>query len=264
MVINESCWTERSGYDQKRMDPLSTYGLIASIFVAAVLYSSVGHAGASGYLAAMALFSVAPEQMKPSALILNICVAVIATTRFVMAKAFSLKLFIPLAICSVPAAYIGGALHLPGSWYRVVVGVLLFIAAIRLAFSKPADDNDPIPAPLWQAAILGAVIGLLSGLTGVGGGIYLTPVVLFAGWARPREAGGVSAAFILVNSIAGLAGHAPNVTKLPPELPYWAAAAIIGGAIGSHFGSKRIPSIWMKRILAVVLAIAAFKLALTQ
>lgn len=265
LAFCRACAEFRAGlkgwYPSNHLSSLHDLGLILCIFAAATLYSSVGHAGASGYLASMALFTVAPDQMKPAALVLNILVAVIGTTRFVLAKAFSPRLFLPLALGSVPFAFLGGTWTLPDKTYRIVVGVLLFIAAVRLAIQSRQPDRDPIPAPVWQTVPLGMGIGLLSGLTGVGGGIYLTPVILFAGWARPREASGVSAAFILVNSVAGLGGKMQSALTLPAQLPLWAVAAVVGGLLGSYLGVRRMPSIWMRRTLAVVLLIAAFKLA---
>ncbi|MBI5706423.1 MAG: sulfite exporter TauE/SafE family protein [Armatimonadetes bacterium] len=236
-------------------------GLIACILLAATLYSSVGHAGGSGYLAAMALFAVAPESMKPAALVLNVLVAVIATTRFVLAKAFSLRLFLPLAIASAPLAFVGGAWTLPGKWYKILVAIALVVASFRLAFTGKAKEKELVAPPWWQTVGLGAAIGLLSGLTAVGGGIYLTPVILFASWARPREASGVSAAFILVNSVAGLAGRWQTAQNLPPQLPHWAAAAVVGGLVGSHLGVRKFGALGLKRALSVVLVIAALKLA---
>ncbi|HWP31369.1 MAG TPA: sulfite exporter TauE/SafE family protein [Fimbriimonadales bacterium] len=239
---------------------LDDAALVFLIFLAATLYSSVGHAGASGYLAAMALFGVAPETMKPAALVLNILVAAIATTRFLTAKAFSAQLFIPLVLTSAPFAFLGGAWTLSGQWYKILVAFALVTAAFRLALHSRGAEKPLVEAPLWQTLILGAAIGLLSGLTGVGGGIYLTPVILFAGWARPREASGVSAAFILVNSITGLAGRWQAAPSLPPQIPYWAAAALCGGLLGSHLGVKRLSAMGLRRALSAVLVVAAIKL----
>ncbi|MCC6402554.1 MAG: sulfite exporter TauE/SafE family protein [Fimbriimonadaceae bacterium] len=237
-------------------------GFLACIFLAATLYSSVGHGGGSGYLATMALFAVAPDEMKPAALVLNILVATITTIRFVVARAFSVRLFLPLVIASAPFAFIGGGLVLPGRWYKVLVAVALASAAVRLAKPSRSRQEPLKEAPRWQLVGLGAAIGLLAGLTGIGGGVYLTPVFLLAGWARPREASGISAAFILVNSIAGLAGRWQHTPHLPPELGYWAAAAVCGGLVGSYFGVKRLTSTGLKRTLSLVLVIAAAKLAL--
>jgi uncharacterized membrane protein YfcA len=231
------------------------------IFAAAVLYSSVGHAGASGYIAAMALVGVSSTIMKPTALCLNILVATITTIQFARAKCFSWRLFLPFALASVPMAYVGGRFSLPGKYFGPVIGFVLLCAGIRLLFQKqPSVELEP-RAPMAAACLgAGAAIGLLAGLTGTGGGIFLTPLVLFMGWARPKEAAGVSAAFILVNSIAGLIGLLSTKQQLPPELPWWALAATMGALIGSQLGSRRLPSVSLKRLLGVVLLIAAAKM----
>jgi uncharacterized membrane protein YfcA len=238
--------------------------LAAMIFVAAILYSSVGHAGASGYLAAMALMSVSPEVMKPTALCLNVIVASIATARFAKAGCFSWRVFWPFAIVSIPFASLGGAIQLPGHYYKVVVGIVLLYAAFRLASSarKPGSQTAKklsIPAAL----IAGAGIGMLAGLTGTGGGIFLSPVLLLTGWAEIRECAGVTAAFVLVNSLAGLAGNLASVYYLPPQIPYLAVVAGLGGIIGSELGSRRLAPAVMKYLLAAVLVVASCKLILT-
>ncbi len=231
------------------------------IFAAAILYSSVGHAGASGYLAAMALVGVAPEMMKPTALCLNILVATISTVQFSRAGFFSWGLFWPFAIASVPAAYLGGTLELPGVYYRPLVGMVLVFAAIRLLTSKKIVLEQETQRPLVPIClIVGAGIGLLAGLTGTGGGIFLTPLVLFMGWAKPKQAAGVSAAFILVNSIAGFAGVLTVPQQIPAALPWWAVAATAGALIGSYFGSRRLQSLTLRRLLGLVLLVAAFKM----
>ncbi len=241
--------------------------LACLILLAAMLYSSVGHAGASGYLAAMALMGVAPEVMKPSALILNILVASIATLQFHRAGCFSWRLLWPFAIASVPAAFIGGAITLPGDWYKAIVGVVLLLAALRmLVTSFRRSTLPPHRPPLWAALLAGALIGFLAGLTGTGGGIFLSPLLLLAGWAETRETSGVSAAFILVNSIAGILGMMSKIEAaggLPPELPLWAAAAGSGGLIGSYFGSRRLSTPWLRRLLAAVLLVAGLKMIVT-
>jgi uncharacterized membrane protein YfcA len=241
---------------------MADVGLIACIFAAAALYSSVGHAGASGYLAAMALFAVAPGSMKPAALTLNILVASITSLRFVRAGAIDWRLFLPLAAASIPMAFVGGTWTLPGRLYKVLVAAALLLAAFRLAHAGGVADREPRLPPWWIAVLFGAGIGLLSGLTGVGGGIYLTPVILFAGWAQPKVASGVSAVFILVNSLSGLAGLWRTSPELPSALIYWAAAAVAGGLLGSHLGVSRFGSAGLKRALAAVLVIASLKLAL--
>jgi uncharacterized membrane protein YfcA len=248
---------------ERTMDGSYTALLTGLIFAAALLYSSVGHAGASGYLAAMALFSVPPDTMRPVALVLNILVATIATVRFTRAGLFSARLLWPFAVSSVPTAFIGGSLHLRGHWFQWLVALTLAVGGVRLLAPVPSTAHAPTTPPVALALCGGAVIGLLSGLTGTGGGIYLSPLLLFAGWAETRETGGVSAAFILVNSLAGLAGNLASVGSLPVEVVWWAPAAVVGGFIGSELGARRVATETFRQLLAVVLLVAALKLAVT-
>lgn len=236
-----------------------------TILATAILYSSVGHAGASGYLAAMALFGIAPAVMKPTALTLNILVAFIATVKFYQAGCFSWKLCWPFAATSVPMAFVGGMLQLPGTYYKPIVGVVLLFAAYRLfqIATRTTNPADRRRLHIPVALVWGAAIGLLSGLTGVGGGIFLSPLLLLMNWAETRETAGVSAAFILVNSIAGLLGHLSTMPGLPGWIPLWAAAAVIGGWIGASYGAKRLQNSTLRRLLACVLVIAGLKLMLT-
>lgn len=232
--------------------------LVICIFAAAVLYSSVGHGGGSGYLAAMALFGLAPSEMRPASLALNILVASIGTVRFYRAGCFSWRLYWPFAAASIPCAFVGGAITLPGDWYKRIVGLVLLFAAYRL-FTTPSNESAKrVPVPL--ALVCGAGIGLLSGLTGTGGGIFLTPLLLLTRWAETRQAAGVSVAFILANSIAGILGLLTTDPIIPSQLPYWAIAAVGGGLIGSELGSRRLQNKALRRLLALVLVIAAFKL----
>lgn len=231
------------------------------IFIAALLYSSVGHGGASGYLAAMALFGVAPDVMKPTALVLNLIVASIGTFRFYRAGYFSWQLFWPFAVCSIPCAFLGGAVKLPVDYYKVLIGLVLLFAAWRLALKPTASattSTRPIALPL--AFALGAGLGLLSGLTGVGGGIFLSPLLLLMNWAGVRQTAAISAAFILVNSAAGLLGHLSSVKALPGDIAWWAPAALLGGLAGSELGSRRLPPIAIRRLLAAVLLVAGIKM----
>ena len=238
--------------------------LTGFIFAAAVLYASVGHAGASGYIAAMALFGVAPAVMKPTALLLNILVATIATTRFYRAGCFSWSLFWPFTLASVPFAYLGGALTLPGGIYKPMVGVLLLVAAMRLfAAQKPGESHDLKSVNLSVALLFGSGIGLLSGLTGTGGGIFLSPLLIFMGWAETRQISGVSAAFILVNSIAGFAGNLVRVGSMPEWLPLWAAAVVLGALLGTQLGIRRLSAKGLQIALGLVLLVAGVKLILT-
>jgi uncharacterized membrane protein YfcA len=241
------------------------------ILVAAMLYSSVGHGGASGYLAVMALFNFAPATMRPTALILNIFVSAIAAIRFTNKGFFSWRKFYPFAIASIPFAAIGGSLALPVPYFKWVLGVVLMIAATLLAWPRllrTPDVNEPQTIiPLQYALICGSALGLLSGLTGVGGGIFLSPLLLFTGWADIRQTAALSAMFILVNSIAGLAANLvqTDLTVLPAWMTFAAfgLSAGIGGLIGSTFGSARErSSVTLRRILAGVLVIASLKLIL--
>jgi uncharacterized protein len=236
--------------------------LLALLFLAAaILYGSVGHAGASGYLAAMALVGVAPDVMKPTALVLNILVSTIVTLRFARAGYVRPLAILPFLVGSVPAAFIGGALTLPASIYRPIVGGVLLVAAARFGITagRPSQEFPP-RAPVPAAVASGAGIGLLAGLTGTGGGIFLTPLLLAAGWAGTRFAAGASAAFILANSVAGLAGNLGSVGHVPPAIPLWLGAVAIGGVVGSELGSRRLPPPAFRRALAAVLVIAGLKL----
>lgn len=239
------------------MNPTTTAALALLIFAAAALYSSVGHAGASGYLAAMALFNLAQPVMRPTALVLNILVALIAATKFYRAGHFVWRLFWPFALTSVPLAYLGGRLTLPNVYYKYLVGAVLLFSAYRL-LKNPNVGNQASPqAPaLWLMLLLGGALGFLSGLTGVGGGIFLSPLLLFLGWAETRQASAVAAVFILANSVAGLIGLMSKAPTLPAEIGYFAVAAIAGGFIGAEYGSRRIAGTNLKRLLAVVLVIA--------
>lgn len=231
------------------------------IFGVAALYSMVGHAGASGYLASMALMGMTPEVMKPTALTLNILVACITSWKFLSAGSFRWYLFWPFALTSVPFAFLGGALSLPGHLYKQIVGCVLLYSAVRLFFTAGKQNEEKLAELRTPVALgIGMVLGFLSGLTGVGGGIFLSPLLLFARWATPLETSGVSALFILVNSLSGLAGHIASLASVPREVVYWAPAAAIGGFIGAHTGSRKLPGPVIKRVLAAVLVIAGVKM----
>jgi uncharacterized membrane protein YfcA len=243
------------------MSPVAIASIAILFLLAAMLYSSVGHAGASGYIAVMALFGLAPGVMKPTALTLNILVAIVATVKFYRAGRFSFELFWPFAVASIPAAFIGGALTLPTKWYDVVVGVALLYAAVWMFRSaKTAAKVLVHPPPLVAALVCGLVIGLLSGLTGVGGGIFLSPLILMMGWAETRATSAVAAAFILVNSIAGLLGHLSGISQIPAPLPIWGIVVVIGGWIGAEYGSKRLATPLLRQLLSLVLVVAGLKM----
>jgi uncharacterized protein len=245
------------------MSTLTIALLAALIFAVALMYSTVGHAGASGYLAAMALFGVAPAVMKPTALTLNILVSLVAATKFYRAGFFTWRVFWPFAVTSIPASFIGGSITLPGHIYKLIVGIVLLYSALRLfLIAKRPDSEKPKQAPLLIALTLGAALGLLSGLTGVGGGIFLSPLLLLMGWARTKETAAVSAVFILVNSTAGLLGHVSAVAAVPRAIFLWAPLAVIGGWIGSELGTRKLPIPRIRQWLAVVLILAGLKLIL--
>jgi uncharacterized membrane protein YfcA len=235
--------------------------LAALFFAAALLYASVGHAGASAYLAAMALVGVAAATMRPTALVLNLFVATIVVVRFTRAGHLPWRSLVPLAIGSVPAAFVGGSIDLPGEIYRPLVAVVLLVGAWRLATTPPPTDDKDRPGVPWLPGILaGATIGLLAGLTGTGGGIFLTPLLVLAGWAGTRDAAGLSGSFILVNSLSGLAGLLSGGISLPPALPLWIGSVAAGGLVGSWIGAARYSVLNLRRALAAVLVLAALKL----
>lgn len=245
------------------MDTIHLALISIAIGLVAFLYSSVGHAGASGYIAVMTLCGFAAAQIKPTALMLNILVASIGAFQFWKAGHFSWRLFWPFALLAVPAAFLGGYLHLPPSIFKPLVGFVLLFSAVRLFFRR-GDSAEVAPPSMPIALGVGAGIGLLSGLTGTGGGIFLTPLLLFRRWAHTRPAAAVSALFILVNSIAGLAGHFTSGQAIPAFAWVLAVAVIIGGTLGSHLGSRRFPVRTVSLLLAVVLVIAGTKLIFTR
>lgn len=236
----------------------------ALIFVAALLYSSVGHAGASGYLAVMALLSFAPDAMKPTALVLNVIVATIGTVQFVRAGHFSWTFFWPFALGSIPFAYLGGWLKVDDTIYKQIVGAILLLSAVRMVVTLKVPEQT-LEKPVHPAlrAACGSGIGFLAGLTGTGGGIFLSPILLLSKWADVKRTAATSVVFILVNSLAGIAGNVSQVRSLPDGLIYLVVAAALGGLIGSELGSKRLQSRAIKVVLAAVLVIAGLKLLLT-
>lgn len=242
--------------------PVSETLLIAALFfAAAALYASVGHAGASGYLAIMGLFELTPAVMKPTAFSLNILVALVATLKFYRAGLFSWDLFWPFAVASIPMAFVGGALTLPARGYKIVVGLVLLYAAVWMFRSALRPLTMEVkPPPKWAAFIAGIAIGFLSGLVGVGGGIFLSPLLIYMGWSSTRGASGVAAPFILVNSVAGLLGHLSSVADVPASIPVWGAVVVLGGWIGASYGSRRAPAPVLRQLLSLVLVVAGAKM----
>lgn len=241
------------------MSPDLLLPISACLLVVAFLYSSVGHAGASGYIAVMTLFGLAPVVIKPAALVLNIIVASLAAYQFWRGGYFSWRLFWPFAFSSVPCAFLGGYLDLPTDIFKIVVGLVLLYSAAYFAIRPGPDEERGLPKR-GLAISVGAAIGFLSGLTGVGGGIFLTPLVIVARWARARTAAAVSAFFILVNSVAGLAGNISSTSRIPLFAISFVGAVVAGGFIGSYLGSRQFPPVTIKRLLGAVLFIAGIKM----
>ena len=234
--------------------------LAACMFLGAALYTSVGHAGASAYLALMALFGLPPAVMRPTALVMNILVAGLTSARYARAGLFRWRTLWPFLIGALPFALLGGSLQIPGDVYRPLVGAVLWIAAARLLWPREIKAaTDPHDPPIVVAALIGAGIGFLSGLTGTGGGIFLSPVLLFLGWSNPKIASGVVAVFILCNSIAGLSGNIASVQELPANLPLFAGSALAGALVGTTLGIRFNNALILKA-LGLVLVIAGFKL----
>jgi hypothetical protein len=246
------------------VDHTTVAALCLLFALGAALYSSVGHGGASAYIAAMALFSVAPETMKPTALALNLLVAGFGTWRYWRRGLTNGKLVLAFALTATPAAFIGGGIHLPAITYKPLVGILLWAAAARLLWQPKALAQRQTQAPpLWISLPSGALLGLLAGLTGTGGGIFLSPLIILNAWEEPRRTSGVVAAFIFLNSVAGLAGNAASVGHLPRQLPLFLAAVAAGALLGTWLGVERLPRPWLLRTLGAVLLVAGAKLLFT-
>lgn len=234
--------------------------LALCMMIGAALYTSVGHAGASAYIALMALFGVVPAVMRPTALVLNIIAASFGSVRYARAGLFRWRTLWPFALGSAPFAFLGGAISLPGEYYRPLVGVVLLLSAARLLWPKPLKAASEWADPPVLVGILGgAGIGLLAGLTGTGGGIFLSPLLMFMAWSDPKRASGVASLFILINSISGLAGNVSSVQALPDSLPLFAGAVLIGAAIGTTLGIRVAAPVILK-LLGVVLIVAGVKL----
>ena len=234
--------------------------LALCIFLGAMLYSSVGHGGASAYLAIMALFGVAPGVMRPTALVLNIIVSLLNSARYVHADMFRWRVLWPFLATAVPMAFVGGGISLPGSIYKPLVGIVLWLSALRIFWPTELkavrEASDP-PVPV--ALMIGAGIGFLSGLTGTGGGIFLSPILLLMAWSTAKQASGIASVFILVNSAAGLLGNYTSVQQLPDSMVLFAGAAFAGATAGTTLGVN-LPAQAITRLLGVVLVIAGAKL----
>ena len=248
------------------MSFIETIGLGAAFLIIAALYASVGQAGATGYLAVMGLAGLDPAIMKPTALALNVLVAAIGTYQFWRAGRFSWRTFYPFGVLGFPFSVIGGAINLPAHVYYPVVGVILLLAAIQLvrsAMNTTATKQPPHAPPFLPSLLTGAGIGLVSGMTGTGGGVFLAPVILIMNWVEVRRAAAVSAAYNLLNSVAALVGAYATLNWLPAPLPWWLLAVGVGGVIGTTIGSRFLPDHVLRYLLAGVLAISGLKLILS-
>ena len=237
------------------------YGLL---FLIAFLYASVGHGGASGYLALMAIFSFSPEVMKPTALLLNLFVSSVSFIQFYRGGHFKWKIFLPLAIASVPMAFIGGLISIDGTIYKKILGLLLIIPIIRFLFFPNIKVEEIKKSSIALSILIGAVIGFLSGLIGIGGGIILSPVLLLLKWTDQKQTAAISAAFIFVNSLSGLGGQLRKGIHFSPDMYVYVAIAFVAGLCGAYFGSLRFKQIILKNTLGLVLALAAYKLLFTH
>lgn len=228
--------------------------------IVAFLYASVGHGGASGYLALMAIFSFAPEVMKPTALLLNLFVAGVAFYHYFKAGFFNKRLFLSFAMASIPLAFLGGMIEIDASIYKKILALLLVFAILKMlnAFGKESEQIKDIK--LWQGLVVGGIIGFFSGLIGIGGGIILTPIILLLHWGKMKEAAAVSALFIWVNSAAGLIGQVSSGVEISSKSFILVAVAVVGGFFGSYYGSKKFNNSLLRYLLAFVLIIASIKL----
>ena len=231
-----------------------------AIPVVAMLYASVGHGGASGYLALMALAGTSTLVMKPTALILNLFVAGISFIFYYKKGFFRWKLFFPFAITSIPAAFIGGYIEVEPGIYKKILAVFLMFSVLRLSGILKFTSNSTKDLVLWQSLIFGLIIGLFSGLIGIGGGIILSPLILLLHWADMKQTAAVSALFIWINSLSGLAGMMLGGLVLNMNIAFITALAVVGGIIGAMLGSNKINNLVLKRVLALVLCIAGIKL----
>jgi len=234
------------------------------LFLVAFLYAAVGHGGASGYLALMVIFGVAPEVMKPTALMLNLFVSLTSFIQFYRGKHFNWKIFLPFAIASIPMSFIGGSIMVDATVYKKILGLLLIIPIIRFLFFSNFDVRDTRKSNIYLSLLIGAIIGFLSGLIGIGGGIILSPILLLLKWTNQKQTAAISALFIFVNSLAGLAGQLTKGVHFTANMYSYVGIAFVGGLCGAYFGALRFKQSWLKNILAVVLMFAAYKLLFTK
>lgn len=235
----------------------------AILFFVAFLYAAVGHGGASGYLALMALYGIAPNEMKPTALMLNLFVSLTSFMQYYRGGYFLKKLFVPIAAASIPMAFIGGMITVEENIYKRVLGLLLLFPVIRFFFFKNVEDKDLKPSNLTIAVATGAIVGLLSGMIGIGGGIIISPILLLLQWTNQKQTAAISAAFIFVNSVAGLGGMLTQGISFTGDMIMYILIAFVGGLLGAYFGSKKFNQKVLKYVLATVLLLASYKLLFT-
>jgi len=241
----------------------NVYLFYSLLFIVAMLYSSVGHGGASGYLALMAVYAFTPDVMKPTALILNLFVSLTSFIQFYRGEHFKWKIFLPLAIASIPMAFIGGLIVMEASVYKKILGSLLFIPVIRFLFFANVPDHELKKSNVILSVLIGCFIGFLSGLIGIGGGIILSPILLLLKWTNQKQTAAISALFIFVNSLSGLAGQLTKGINISPDMLSYVAIAFAGGLCGAYLGALKFNQNILKNTLAVVLMMAGWKLIFT-
>lgn len=234
------------------------------LFLVAFLYSSVGHGGASGYLALMALYGIAPQEMKPTALVLNLFVSLTSFIQYYRGHFFKRNLFLTVALASIPLAFLGGTISLEDNLYKRILGVLLLFPVLRFFFFRSPAENELRPYNTYGAILIGGVVGLLSGMIGIGGGILLSPVLILLKWTDQKQTAAISAAFIFVNSLSGLGGMLTRGINFTSNMWLYVLVAFSGGLAGAYLGSKKLNQDGLKYLLATVLLIAAYKLLFTK
>ncbi|MEJ7780677.1 MAG: sulfite exporter TauE/SafE family protein [Daejeonella sp.] len=239
------------------------YLFYSLLFIVAMLYSSVGHGGASGYLALMAIYAFTPDVMKPTALILNLFVSLTSFIQFYRAEHFKWKIFLPFALASIPMAFAGGLLLLDASVYKKILGCLLFIPVIRFLFFANVPDHELKKTNVFLSVFIGCLIGFISGLIGIGGGIILSPILLLLKWTNQKQTAAISALFIFVNSLSGLAGQLTQGINISHDMISYVAVAFMGGLCGAYLGALKFNQVILKNTLAVVLMMAGWKLIFT-